>query len=104
MNEFCSSNNAKNNELLNRRDDIHDMATAYLAAIEARPGLGFDRIVVTATSPFGRDELAPLTQNPGQVVAQYFSTFAEVYERHGWKMFGSIGRVYRNDKARRSLA
>ena len=101
---FCSSDNAKTNELLYRRGDIHDMATAHLAAIEAAPGLGFDRFVITATSPFGRGDLAALARDPAQVVGQYFPTFAEVYERHGWKMFSSIGRVYRNDRARDLLA
>ena len=80
------------------------MATAHLAAIEAAPGLGFDRFVITATSPFERGDLAALARDPAQVVGQYFPTFAEVYERHGWKMFNSIGRVYRNDRARDFLA
>ena len=94
----------KGRRLLSTALSAQDVLTAHLAAIEAAPGLGFDRFVITATSPFTRGDLAALARDPAQVVGQYFPTFAEVYERHGWTMFGSIGRVYRNDKARDLLA
>ena len=101
---FCYSDNAKTNELLYRCSDIQAMATADLAAIEVAPGFGFDRFVVTATSPFSRADLAALNQNPGQVVVEYFLNFAEVNSRHGWKMSEANGHVYRNDRARDLLA
>lgn len=100
---FCSSDNAKTNELLYRRGDIHDMATAHLAAIKAAPELGFDRFVITSDSPFQRDERRALAQDPSAVIAGYFPDFEEVYDALGWKMFPSIGRVYRNDRAKAQM-
>lgn len=100
---FCSSDNAKVNELLFRRADIYDMATAHLAALDKAPSLGFDRFVITGSSPFLESDRVALHQDAPTVVASYFPQMAAIYAKRGWKMFPKIDRVYRNEHARDKL-
>ena len=48
--------NAQVNELLYRRVDIEDVVSAHLLALEKAPALGFARFIVSATTPFSRDD------------------------------------------------
>ena len=56
--------NVKANEFLYRRADIEDVVSAHLLAMEKSPALGFGRYIVSATTPFSREDLAELRQNP----------------------------------------
>lgn len=94
--------NAKANEFLFRRVDIEDVATAHLCALEA-PAAGFARYVVSATTPFRREDAAALRTDAPAVVAQHVRGFEAVYARRGFRMFPSIGRVYDNAAARAAL-
>lgn len=98
-----SSQNAKVNELLYRRADIADMAQAHLCALDKAPRLGFDRFIISSTSPFEPEDLAELRADAPKVVERRVPDFVEVYRAQGWSMFPSIDRVYSNDKARRDL-
>ncbi len=60
------NDNLKVNELLYRRADIEDVVTAHLLALEKAPALGFDRFIISATTPFTRDDLARTTHSCGQ--------------------------------------
>lgn len=95
--------NIKVNELLHRRVDLADVVTAHLAALERARSLGFGRYVVSATTPFGREDLAELRHDAAAVVARLFPDAAPLYERLGWRLFPSIDRVYVNDRARADL-
>ena len=95
--------NIKVNELLFRRVDLADVVSAHLAALERAPSLGFGRYVVSATTPFGRADLADLRRDAPAVVARLFPESVELYERLGWRMFPSIDRVYVNERARTEL-
>ena len=95
--------NAKVNELLYRRIDLADVVSAHLAALERAPQLGFGRYVVSATTPFSRDDLDELHRDAPAVVARLVPEYAEVYERLGWRMFPRIDRVYVNARARAEL-
>lgn len=95
--------NAQVNELLNRRVDIEDVLGAQLCAIERAAEIGFGRYVVSATSPFARDELQALRDDLPSVVARHVPAFEAEYARRGWAMFPSIDRVYVNAKARDEL-
>ena len=95
--------NAKVNELLYRRIDLADVVSAHLAAVERAPHLRFARYVVSATTPFARDDLEELRQDAPAVVQRLFPAYAEVYERLGWRMFPRIDRVYVNARARAEL-
>lgn len=95
--------NVKANEILFRRADLFDVASAHLAAMEHAPSLGFHRLIVSATTPFQREDASDLRLNAPAVVERYFPQQPEIYERQGWKMFPRIDRVYDNSKARRLL-
>jgi UDP-glucose 4-epimerase len=95
--------NAKVNELLFRRVDLADVVGAHVAALERAPRLGFGRYVVSATTPFTREDLPELRRDAPAVVARLFPDYPEVYARLGWRMFPSIDRVYVNARARREL-
>jgi len=95
--------NAKVNEFLYRRVDIEDIVQAHLLALERAPDLGFDRFIISATTPFTQDDLADLRADAPAVVARYVPEYAEVYAARGWRMFPDIGRVYVNARARERL-
>ncbi|MGZ4283976.1 MAG: NAD-dependent epimerase/dehydratase family protein [Solirubrobacteraceae bacterium] len=95
--------NIKVNELLYRRVDIEDVVTAHLLALERAPAIGFGRYIISATSPFTRDDLAAIRHDPPSVVGRLFPDYEELYARLGWRMFPSIDRVYVNDRARGEL-
>jgi nucleoside-diphosphate-sugar epimerase len=95
--------NAKVNELLYRRIDLSDVVGAHLAALDKAPQIGFARYVVSATTPFGADDLEELHRDAPAVVGRLFPEYRDVYERLGWRMFPRIDRVYVNARARAEL-
>lgn len=95
--------NVKANELLFRRVDIADVVSAHLAALEKAPDLGFGRYIISATTPFTRDDLAELRTDAPGVLARAVPEYAAEYARRGWRMFPSIDRVYVNERARTEL-
>jgi len=95
--------NVKVNELLYRRVDLEDVVSAHLRALDRAPALGFGRYVVTATTPFAPEDLPELRSDAPAVVARRFPAYEAVYARRGWRMFGSIERVYVNARARADL-
>src|SRR6201996_6386158 len=95
--------NIKANEYLYRRVDLQDVADAHLLAMERAPAIGFGRYIISATTPFTRDDLTGLRTAAPDVVRRRFPDYPEVYQRLGWRMFGSIGRVYVNAAARAEL-
>jgi UDP-glucose 4-epimerase len=95
--------NVKANEFLYRRADIDDVVGAHRLALEKAPELGFGRYIISATTPFTRDDLHDLHTDAHVAVARRVPAYAEVYARLGWKMFAQIDRVYVNDRARAQL-
>src|SRR5262249_3791819 len=49
--------NAQANEMLHRRVDLEDVVTAHLLALERAPAIGFARYIVSASTPFTRNDL-----------------------------------------------
>jgi UDP-glucose 4-epimerase len=96
--------NLKVNELLYRRVDIEDVVSAHQLALERAPEIGFGRYIISATTPFGRDDLEGLRTDAPAVVARYFPDYEAIYEERGWRMFPGIERVYVNARAREELA
>ena len=94
--------NAKVNELLYRRLDVEDAARAHLVALERAEEIGFGRYILSATSPFTRDDLGLLRTDPAEVVRRHVD-FEPEYAKRGWRLFESIDRVYDNAKARPEL-
>jgi UDP-glucose 4-epimerase len=97
------ADNLKVNELLYRRVDMEDVVTAHLAAMDSAPTLRFGRFIISATSPFTRDDLALLRTDARAVVGRHFPGYTAAYARRGWSMLPSIDRVYVNEGARAGL-
>jgi UDP-glucose 4-epimerase len=95
--------NLKVNELLFRRADIEDIVSAHLLAIEKAPDIGFERMIVTATTPFAPDDAAVLGTDAPSVLERYVPDYVVEYARRNWRMFPTIGRVYDNSHARKIL-
>jgi nucleoside-diphosphate-sugar epimerase len=95
--------NVKANEFLYRRVDIEDAVSAHLLALEKAPAILFGRYIISATTPFTRDDLFDLRANAPLVVKRSFPDYEEEYARRAWRMFPGIERVYVNDRARKEL-
>ncbi len=98
-----SDENLKVNEFLHRRVDLEDIVRAHLLAADRAPVLGFRKYIISATTPFGREDLDALRTDAPRVVRQRVPGYEAEYARRGWKMFPSIGRVYDNARARDEL-
>jgi UDP-glucose 4-epimerase len=95
--------NLKVDELLYRRVDLADVVDAHLLAMQRAPALGFGRYIISATTPFTRDDLdAVRTDLPG-VMARLYPDYAGIFAARGWSMLPGIGRVYVNERAREDL-
>ncbi|MDA0369255.1 MAG: NAD(P)-dependent oxidoreductase [Proteobacteria bacterium] len=95
--------NAQAIELLYRRADIADIASAHLAALESAQRIGFARFIVSATTPFRRDDLGALRVDAPAVVHRLFPDSEQLFEEKGWAFFPAIDRVYDNARTRAAL-
>jgi UDP-glucose 4-epimerase len=95
--------NAKANEYLYRRVDLEDVVSAHLAAIDRAQAIGFGRYIVSATTPFTRDDLSELHLDAPRALERRFPAYRDEYVRRGWRMFPVIDRVYVNQRAREEL-
>jgi UDP-glucose 4-epimerase len=95
------ADNLKVNEFLHRRVDIEDVVNAHLLAMERAPRIGFDRYIISATTPFCLADLQALRTDVAASVRRYVS-YEDVYAQRGWSM-SPITRVYVNERARARL-
>ncbi|MEH6305281.1 NAD(P)-dependent oxidoreductase [Olivibacter sp. CPCC 100613] len=95
--------NVQANEFLYRRVDIEDVVDAHLLALEKADELGFDRYIISATTPFTKSDLLALHQDAPRVIKRLFPDYEEIYKQFGWKMFPVIERVYVNERAKQKL-
>ena len=95
--------NVQANELLYRRVDIEDVVGAHLLAVEKARNIGFARYVISAATPFGRDDLASLNRDAPEVIHRLFPECAELYGARGWRLFPRIDRVYDSRRAMAEL-
>ncbi len=98
-----SGENMKANELLHRRLTVEDVVAAHLAALERAPAIGFDTLILSAPTPFARDEAAALKRDAAAVIATHFPQAAALYAACGWTLPASIARVYDSGRAERVL-
>jgi UDP-glucose 4-epimerase len=101
--EAYSDANVKVNEFLYRRVDIEDVVRAHLLAAERARGIGFRKYIISATTPFEREDVADLAVDAPRCVQKLVPEYEAEYERRGWRMFPTIGRVYVNERARQEL-
>ena len=95
--------NLKVNELLHRRVDLQDAADAHLLALDRAPAIGFGRYIISATTPFGPNDVAELHRDAPGVVRRLYPDYEDIYARRGWTMLPVIDRVYVNAHAREEL-
>ena len=98
-----SGENTKANEFLFRRLSVEDAAEAHAVALGRAKEVGFDTFIVSAPTPFTRDDCHDLITDAPAVVARLFPEYRALYERRGWMMFDMIDRVYDAAKAERVL-
>jgi nucleoside-diphosphate-sugar epimerase len=101
--EAYSDANVKANEFLYRRVDIEDVVSAHLLAAKRAREIGFRKYIISATTPFEREDGAELAVDAPAVVRRRVPEYEAEYRRRGWRMFPTIGRVYVNERARREL-
>lgn len=101
--ETYDDGNVKANEFLYRRVDLEDVVSAHLLALEKAREIGFGRYIISATTPFKREDLCDLRANAPEVLKRKVPDYEPEYTRRGWKMFPGIERVYVNERARRDL-
>lgn len=95
--------NVQANELLYRRVEIADVVGAHLVALDKAPVLGFGRYIISATTPFGLEDLAALGRDAAAVVERLYPGCGALYAARGWSLFPTVDRVYVNALARREL-
>ncbi|QIG50889.1 NAD(P)-dependent oxidoreductase [Nordella sp. HKS 07] len=91
--------NTQANELLNRRADIADIVDAHLLAAAKAKSIGFGRFIISATTPFCRDDLETLRVDAPAVVHRLYPDCAALFAARGWRLFPAIDRVYVNRRA-----
>ena len=98
-----SDDNIKANEYAYRRVALEDAVDAHLRAAERASHLGFGRYVVSATTPFTREDMANLRTDAATVFERRAPLAAAVWRERGWRFPDRLDRVYANDRARRDL-
>lgn len=98
-----TQDNLKAIEFLYRRVDLSDVVKAHEKAMHHAPEIGFDQFIISATTPFSRDDCSSLLKHAPQVLASYYPNYEAVFKKLHWQMFPSIDRVYCNRKARTTL-
>jgi UDP-glucose 4-epimerase len=93
----------KVNEFLYRRADVEDVVSAHMLAMQKAPTLGFGRYIISATTPFTRDDLRELHTDAPSVVRRREPRYEAEYQPRGWSMVPAIDRVYVNELARARL-
>jgi len=94
-----SGENTKANEFLFRRLSVEDAAEAHVVALAKAKDIGFDTFIISAMTPFSREDRRDLIAEAPAVVARYFPDYPTLYAKRGWTMFQSIDRVYDASKA-----
>ncbi|RJX65459.1 NAD(P)-dependent oxidoreductase [Tsuneonella suprasediminis] len=89
-----SADNHKANEFLNCRLMVDDVARAHVLALERAPALGFDTFILSAPTPFVRDDTNDLKRNAKAVIGRLFPEAARLFARRGRQLPASISRVY----------
>ena len=89
-----SGPNLKANEFLHRRLTVEDAARSHVVALDRAPDIGFGTFIISAPTPFRKEEADELKRDAASVVLHHFPEAAELYGRQGWTLPSSIGRVY----------
>lgn len=95
------STNLKVLELLHRRVHVDDVVDAHLLAAETAQG--FSRYIISAPTPFEPTEAALLRTDAQSIILAKFPDAGRIFDRHGWRLYTGIDRVYCAHKALNEL-
>jgi len=95
--------NLKANELLNRRLTVEDCVDAHICALENIKGKGCQVYIVSAPTPFSREEAPELVNDAAGLVAKYYPKVTEIYEKAGWILPEFLDRIYDSSKIQQEL-
>ncbi|WP_372366855.1 NAD-dependent epimerase/dehydratase family protein [Candidatus Uabimicrobium sp. HlEnr_7] len=95
--------NSKVNEFLYRRAEISDIVDAHLLALDKANNIGFGLYIISATTPFTKQDVVDLRKNPAKVVSLRAPGYEDQYALRNWHIFSDIERIYVNEKAREDL-
>jgi UDP-glucose 4-epimerase len=98
-----TDDNVKADEYASRRVALEDVVDAHLLAADRAAQLGFARYVISATTPFRREDLPQLRTDAAAVFARRAPLAATVWAERGWRFPSRLDRVYINARARREL-
>jgi UDP-glucose 4-epimerase len=98
-----SDENVKADEYAYRRVALEDVVAAHLLSAQRAPEIGFARYVISATTPFLREDLPELRTDAAAVFARRAPRAAAVWAERGWRFPRRLDRVYVNARARREL-
>lgn len=98
-----TDDNLKANEFLHRRVELEDVVSAHLCAVEHAERIGFDRFIVSATTPFLEEDVHNIRRDAAAVIEERMPSTRAAFGKVGWQMYDSIDRIYVNAKARREL-
>lgn len=101
--EKYATANSQANELLYRRADVEDIVSAHILAIAKARDIGFGRYIISATTPFCRDDLAAIRNSAPDVIERLFPDCKDLYAARNWSLFPQIDRVYVNELAVKEL-
>jgi nucleoside-diphosphate-sugar epimerase len=101
--EELGEDNIKTNEFLHRRVDIEDVVSSHLCAAGRAREIGFGKYIISATTPFRREDVAEVRGAAEAAVRKLVPEYEAEYARRGWRMAREIDRVYDNARAREEL-
>ena len=87
---------------LHRGIDARDVADAHAIALDWN-GRGVRRFVVSARTPFAREDAAELFANAPAVLARKAPKLVHAFRARGWALPATIDRVYDSTRARMEL-
>ena len=82
---------------------FEDVVSAHLLAAEKAPAIGFNRYIVSATTPFSPEDVLNLRVDAPGVLRRIVLDYEQEYSRRGWKMLPDIDRIYVNQRIRDEL-
>lgn len=98
-----TDDNVKADEYAYRRVALEDAVEAHLLAADAAERIGFGRYIISATTPFRREDLSQLRTDAASVFTRRAPRAAAVWAERGWRFPSSLDRVYDNARAREEL-
>ncbi|XSG83499.1 MAG: NAD-dependent epimerase/dehydratase family protein [Methyloligella sp. ZOD6] len=98
-----SGENQKANELLNRRLTVEDAARAHIAALNNAPAIGFGTFIISAPTPFSKEDAMALRTDATAVIRRLFPDAPALYAQKGWRLPNSISRVYDSSRSQAQL-